>query len=74
MKSEFTAIYEKQGDWYIGYIEELSGVNTQGKTLAEVRANLKEALILILEANKELSRRNLKGHKIVKEPVLVEIG
>ncbi|RLE06592.1 type II toxin-antitoxin system HicB family antitoxin [Candidatus Aerophobetes bacterium] len=52
MKREFTAIIEKRGDWYIGYVEEISGVNTQGKTIKEVRENLKEALRLILETNK----------------------
>ena len=54
MKGEFTAIYEKRGDWYIGYVEEITGVNTQGKTMEEVRENLKEALILILESNSEI--------------------
>ena len=60
MKGEFTAVYEKRGDWYIGYVEEVTGVNTQGRTLDEVKENLKEALTLILEANKELAERNLK--------------
>lgn len=54
MKGEFTAIYEKRGDWYIGYVEEITGVNTQGKTMEEVRENLKEALRLILESNREI--------------------
>ncbi len=54
MKGEFTAIYEKRGDWYIGYVEEITGVNTQGKTMEEVRENLKEALRLILESNSEI--------------------
>lgn len=52
MKGEFTAVYEKRGDWYIGYVEEIAGVNTQGRTLAEVKENLKEAFALILEDNK----------------------
>ena len=53
---EFTAVYQKRGKWYIGYVEEIPGVNTQGKTLAEVKRNLKEALHLILESNLELLR------------------
>jgi len=57
MKGEFTTIIEKRGKWYIGYIEEISGVNTQGKTLEEVNENLKEALILITETNRELTRK-----------------
>ena len=48
MKREFTAVYKKSGKWYLGWIEEVSGVNTQGRTLAEVRENLKDALALVL--------------------------
>ncbi|MCM8779202.1 MAG: type II toxin-antitoxin system HicB family antitoxin [Candidatus Omnitrophica bacterium] len=59
MKGEFTAVYEKRGKWYIAYIEEIPGVNTQGKTLKEAKANLKEALKLILEANRQLSLRSI---------------
>ncbi len=47
MKREFTAVFEKQGKWYVAYVEESPGVNTQGRTLKEARANLKEALSLI---------------------------
>jgi len=55
MEREFTAIIEKKGRWYVGTIEEIPGVNTQGRTLSEVRKNLKEAIEVILEANR--SRR-----------------
>lgn len=55
MSREFTGVIEKRGNWYIGYVEELPGVNTQGRTLKEVRENLGEALCLIIEANKELA-------------------
>lgn len=58
MQREFTSVIEKRGNWYIGYVEELQGVNTQGKTLKEVRENLKEALCLIIETNRELAARN----------------
>jgi predicted RNase H-like HicB family nuclease len=54
MEREFTAIIEKKGRWYIGTIEEIPGVNTQGRTLSEVRKNLKEAIELILESNRSL--------------------
>ena len=53
----FTAVYQKRGRWYIGYVEEIPGVNTQGRTLKEARENLKEALRLIIEANRELASR-----------------
>jgi predicted RNase H-like HicB family nuclease len=56
MTREFTAVIEKKGPWYIAWVEEIPGVNTQGKTLAETRRNLKEALHLILEENRLLSK------------------
>ncbi|MCZ7649532.1 MAG: type II toxin-antitoxin system HicB family antitoxin [Planctomycetota bacterium] len=61
MEREFTAVFEKHGAWYAAYVEEVPGVNTQGRTLKEARANLKEALQLILEANRGLARRASKG-------------
>jgi len=45
---KFTAVYKKSGKWYSGWVEEIPGVNTQGKTLAETKTNLKEALGLLL--------------------------
>jgi predicted RNase H-like HicB family nuclease len=44
----------------VAYIEEIPGVNTQGRTLAEARRNLKEALTLVIEANRELSVASTK--------------
>jgi len=54
MKKKITRIIRKSGDWYIAYIKEIPGVNTQGRTLSEARSNLKEALALILETKREL--------------------
>lgn len=48
MKQQFTAVYKKSGKWYLGWVEEIPGVNTQGRTRAEVKRNLKEALRLII--------------------------
>ncbi|KKS20543.1 MAG: hypothetical protein UU78_C0060G0008 [Candidatus Roizmanbacteria bacterium GW2011_GWC2_41_7] len=69
MKQQFTAIYKKQGKWYLGWVEEISGVNTQGKTLKEVKDNLKEALSLILETNRILSKSG-KG-QVIRELITV---
>ncbi|HEY4494303.1 MAG TPA: type II toxin-antitoxin system HicB family antitoxin [Candidatus Paceibacterota bacterium] len=55
---KFTAVYKKSGKWYSGWIEEIPGVNTQGKTLSETKNNLKEALLLILETNRALSKKS----------------
>lgn len=49
MVKQFTAVYKKRGKWYLGWVEEIPGVNTQGKTLKEAKENLKEALLLGLE-------------------------
>lgn len=57
MESVFTGVFEKVGDWYIGYVEELPGANTQGKTLEEARENLREAVELILMSNRELAEK-----------------
>ena len=49
MQNEFTAIIERDGDWYIAYCPEIPGANGQGKTIDEVRQNLADAIALILE-------------------------
>jgi len=65
----FTAVIQKRGRWYVAYVEEIPGVNTQGRTLAEARRNLKEALRLVLEANRQLAARESRGTRVVREPV-----
>ncbi len=49
MKNQFTAVFEKEDNWWIGYVEELPGANTQGATLEEARENLKEAVSMVLD-------------------------
>ena len=73
MKGEFTAVFEKRAGWYVAYVEEVPGANTQGRTLKEARENLKEALILILEANRTLAEKGQVRVKVRKEPLTVEI-
>ena len=72
MKRQFTSVIEKRGKWYVGFVEEIPGVNTQGKTLAEVRRNLKEALTLVIEANRELAARE-RTSEVVREEFVVNI-
>ncbi|OHB70182.1 MAG: hypothetical protein A2W23_09720 [Planctomycetes bacterium RBG_16_43_13] len=73
MQNRFTAVIKKMGDWYIGFVEEIPGVNTQGKTLSEVRRNLKEALVLILQANRCISKSRIGGRVVAREPILIRI-
>ena len=72
VKREFTAVYQKRGNRYIAWIEEIPGVNTQGKTKTETKENLKEALALILETNRKLASRRA-GRMIFREPLRVAI-
>jgi predicted RNase H-like HicB family nuclease len=65
----FTAVFEKVREGYIGFVEELPGGNTQGDTLEEARENLREAVQLVLEANKHLSEESIKGIKVIKETI-----
>jgi predicted RNase H-like HicB family nuclease len=51
--NEFTAIFERDGDWYIAYCPEIPGANGQGKTKDEARESLAAAIALILEDRRE---------------------
>ena len=59
MKREFTAIIERDGDWYIAYCPEIPGANGQGRTKDETRHNLAEAIELILEDRREDAFRRM---------------
>jgi predicted RNase H-like HicB family nuclease len=68
----FTAVYRKSGEWWAAYVEEVPGVNTQGATLTEARANLKESLAMILETNRGLARQQERDLDRIREPVSVD--
>ena len=57
MSNSYTAIVKQDGDWWIGWIEEIPGVNSQGKTKAELKKNLRSALSEALEFNREDARK-----------------
>ena len=57
--NEFTAIIEKDGDWYIAYSPEIPGANGQGRTKEEARESLAEAIELILVDRREDGLRGL---------------
>jgi predicted RNase H-like HicB family nuclease len=65
---KLTAVFEKVPEGYIGFVEELPGANSQGATIEETRSNLKEAVELVLEANRALSEESLKGKRVIREP------
>ena len=69
MQLQFTAVFQKVPEGYIGSVEELPGANTQGATLDEARTNLVEAVQLVLEANRALSEEELRGTDVIREPL-----
>jgi predicted RNase H-like HicB family nuclease len=70
----FTAAFERDGDWWIGYVEELPGANTHGRTLEEARENLEEAVRLVIEGNRQLARREALGRDVIRELLVVAGG
>ncbi len=71
MNLEFTAVFRKVPQGYIGFVEELPGANTQGATLEEARANLKEAIALVLQANRTLAQEDASGPDVIRERLKV---
>ncbi|MDR4509602.1 MAG: type II toxin-antitoxin system HicB family antitoxin, partial [Candidatus Brocadiaceae bacterium] len=72
MDINLTAVFEKSPYGYIGYVEELPGANTQGETLEETKANLIEAVQLVLESNRQLTEEENRGKALIKEPFGVQ--
>jgi predicted RNase H-like HicB family nuclease len=69
MRMKLTAVYEKVQSGYVGYVEELPGANTQGSTLEETKANLREAIELVFEANRQLAEEDVAGRDSVREEI-----
>ena len=57
MQNEYTAVVRQDGEWWIGWIEEIPGVNSQGKSREELTSNLRSALEEILEMNRDEARK-----------------
>jgi len=72
MIGQFTAVYMKRGKWYVAYVEEIPGVNTQGRTLPEAKRNLREALGMVLEANRSLAHQAHSKHAL-EEPISIAV-
>ena len=69
MELQLTAVFRQVPEGYIAFVEELPGANTQGATLEEARANLRQAVELTLEANRVLSEEDLRGADVIREPL-----
>ncbi len=70
MESYFTAIYERDGEWWIGYCPEIPGANGQGRTKEECRENLTEAIKLIIEDRRSEADKSI-SEDAIKEPLPV---
>jgi len=71
MDIQFTAVFHRVPEGYIAFVEELPGANTQGATLEEARANLQEAVALVLEANRTLAQEAVSGQDVIRESLKV---
>ena len=74
MEMALTAVFKKVPEGYIGYVEELPGANTQGATLDEARENLREAVELVLEANRTLAREEAGEGEVIRELLKIAAG
>ena len=75
---ELTAVYESvahsEGGGYLSYVEELPGAISEGDTLEEARENLRDAIAVLLEANRELTGKPMPGKKITREKITVSVA
>ncbi|MGO8931017.1 MAG: type II toxin-antitoxin system HicB family antitoxin [Limisphaerales bacterium] len=71
MKLTLTAVFRRFPEGYAAFVEELPGANTQGATLDEARANLAEAVAMVLQANRDLAEEDLRGEEVIREPLLL---
>jgi predicted RNase H-like HicB family nuclease len=73
MEPTFTAVYRKVPEGYVAFVEELPGANTQGATLEEARENLREAVVLVLEANRTLAEEYVAGADVIRETLELSV-
>ena len=71
MDLQCTAVFRKVPEGYIAFIEEFPGANTQGASLEEARSNLREAVALVVEANRILVREDAAAGAVIREPLTV---
>jgi predicted RNase H-like HicB family nuclease len=69
---KLTAVYMPVPQGFVAFVEELPGANTQGATQAEARENLREAVELVLQANRELAERTVAGQAHTKEALIIQ--
>lgn len=70
MDITLTAVYQEVPEGYIAFVEELPGANSQGATLEEARKNLREAVELVIEANRALAKETVNGEQVLREQLV----
>ena len=70
MRNEFTAILEKDGEWFIAYCPEIPGANGQGRTEEECLKSLSDAIALILEDRREDGLRGIPADAVLQQVVV----
>ncbi|HEV7404224.1 MAG TPA: hypothetical protein VGO11_14885 [Chthoniobacteraceae bacterium] len=69
MQASYTAIVKQSGKWWIGWVEEVPGVNAQEKTKAQLLSSLRVGLGEALEFNRE-EAREAAGSDYSEEPLV----
>jgi predicted RNase H-like HicB family nuclease len=69
-----TAVFMKVPEGYIAFVEELPGANTQGETLDEARENLREAVAMVLDANRVTAEESIKGAEVIREAFVLPVA
>jgi predicted RNase H-like HicB family nuclease len=74
LSAVFEEVPESEGGGYVAYTEELPGAISEGDTLEEARENLRDAIELLLEANRELAAQSHRGKKVAREKITVPVA
>jgi predicted RNase H-like HicB family nuclease len=72
MEARLTAIYRQSGDWWVASVAEIPGAHSQGRTLEEARENLRDAVELLLQTNRELAERGVSDEETVREELFIK--
>ncbi len=71
---QFTAIFQKVPRGYVGFVEEVPGARTRGRTLDEARASLAEKVERVLEANRAQAEKSIRGKTVIRERLPLPLG
>lgn len=73
MRLELTAVFRQAPEGgYVAFVKEMPGAMTQGETLDEARANLEDAVRLLIETSREMAEREVAGEPVICESLLID--